>query len=113
MRRSLAATLAIAATLACAVPAAAQQAEWSAADEDRSTIMRFLEREDVGGVADDMGMDVEQAGRGVLRMSDSDASRVAVQVRDFEQAMTADSITITTTALIIGLLVLIVLILIL
>ena len=113
MRRSFAATLAIAATLACAVPAAAQQAEWSEGDENRSVIMRFLEREEVGGVADDMGYDVQDMGRGVLQLNDAEAARVADQVRSAEQAMAADTITMTTTTLIIILLVIILLVLIL
>ena len=113
MRRSFAATLVLAATLACAMPAAAQQQEWSEADENRSTIMRFIERDEVSAVVEDMGGDVQDVGRRVQRMNDAEASRVANQVRSAEQAMAADTITITTTALIIGLLILIVLILIL
>ena len=113
MRRSSVATLALAASLGMAAPASAQQAEWTAGDEDRSTILRFLERDEVSGVAGQMGVDVQDAGRNVLEMNDAEAARVADQVRDAEQAMAASSITITTTALIIGLLVLIVLILVL
>ena len=113
MRKSFAATLATAATLAFAVPASAQQAEWTEADENRSVIMRFVEREDVSGVADDMGYDVQDVGRGVLQMSDADAARVAEQVRSAEQGMAADTITMTTTTLIIILLVIILLVLIL
>jgi hypothetical protein len=46
-------------------------------------------------------------------MSDADAARVADRVRDVEQDMAAQSVTITTTAIILGLLILIVLILVL
>ena len=119
MRRSFAA-LALAATLGVAGPASAQQGGFDGSgggvergEADRETIMRFLERDEVGGVAEDMGIDVQDVGRGVLGLSDAQAARVADQVRDAEQQMAADTITITTTALIIGLLVLILLILIL
>ena len=112
MRKTTGAAIALAATLACALPAGAQQ-EWTQADEDRSTILRFLERDEVGGVAEDMGADMQDVGRGVLRMNDADAARVASQVRDTEQAMAADTISVTTTTLILILVVLILLILIL
>ena len=113
MRRSLAGTLGIVATLALAVPASAQQEAWTEGDENRSTILRFLEREDVGGLAENMGIDVQDAGRGVLRLNDADAARVADQVRDAEDQLAADTITMTTTTLIIILLVIILLVLIL
>jgi len=117
MRRSFAATLALAATLAFTAPATAQQGGFEGGGDqgeaDRETIMRFLERDDVGGAAGSIGVDVQEVGRRVQTLSDAEASRVAREVRDAEQAMAADTITITTTALIIGLLILIVLILIL
>lgn len=117
MRRSFVATLAFAAALGCATPAAAQQADesgragWAAGDEDRSTILRFLEREEVGSVAESMGYDAQDLGRAVLDMSDADAARVASEMRGAEQALTADTITFTTTTLIIILLVIILLVL--
>ena len=113
IRRSLGTTLAVAATLAFAVPAGAQQEAWTPGDEDRSTILRFLEREDVGGVAEGMGVNMQDAGEGVLRLNDAEAARVASQVRDAEEQMAADTITMTTTTLIIILLVIILLVLIL
>ena len=111
MRKSSGASIAFA-LLAFALPAGAQQ-EWTQADEDRSTILRFLEREEVSAVAEDYGADLQDVGRGVLRLDDAAAARVASQVRDTEQAMAADSITVTTTTLILILLVLILLILVL
>lgn len=114
MRKSFAATLALAAAFVFAQPASAQQGSLGTIDqgeEDRSTIMRFLERDEVGGAASTIGVDVDAVGRKVLTLSDADASRVASQVRDVEEEMAASNITITTTALIIGLLILIVLIL--
>ena len=113
MRRSFATTLALTATFLFAVPAAAQQEAWTKGDEDRATILRFLEREEVGGVAEGYGVDAQDLGRGVLRLDDAQAARVADQVRDAEEQMAADSITITTTTLIIILLVIILLVLIL
>ena len=113
MRRSFTATLALGVVLGIATPASAQQAEWTQGDEDRSTVMEFLERDDVAGAADRMGVDVEVVGHEVLEMGDDDASRAANEIRAFEQAYTADTITFTTTTLIIILLVVILLILIL
>lgn len=116
MRRSFAATLALAAAFVFTTPAMAQQASFSESDqgdEDRTTIMRFLERAEMSGTATSIGVDAQELGRRTQGMSDADAARVAQQVRDAEQAMAADSITITTTAIIIGLLILIALILIL
>lgn len=110
MRKFFAATLAVAAAFVAA-PAAAQHVDQ--ADEDRGTIMRFLERDEVGGAATSIGVDVQTVGRRVQTMSDAEAARVAEQVRDVEQQMAAQNITITTTALIVGLLILIVLILVL
>jgi len=120
MRRSFAATLALAAAFVFTLPASAQQAEVQGSmggvdqgDADRETIMRFLERDEVGAAAGSIGIDVQDLGRRAQRMSDADAARLANDLRDAEHAMAADTITITTTALIIGLLILIVLILIL
>ena len=120
MSRSFAASVALAATFAFAAPLSAQQAELGSSmggmdrgEEDRSTIMRFLESDEVGGAAASIGVDVQSVGRSVQGMSDANAARVAEEVRDVEAAMAAQNITITTTALIVGLLVLIVLILVL
>ena len=120
MRRSFAATLALAAAFVVAPPASAQQAQFGGStgdvdkgDEDRSTIMRFLERDEVGGAASGIGVDVQALGRKVQSLDDANAARVANEVRDVEEQMAAQNITITTTALIIGLLVLILLVLIL
>ncbi|HUF14106.1 MAG TPA: PA2779 family protein [Longimicrobiales bacterium] len=120
MRRSFAATLAIAAAFVFAPPASAQQAGFGGSaegvdqgEDDRSTIMRFLERDEVGGAAAGIGVDIQAVGRDVQNMDDASAARVAQEVRDVEQQMAAQNITITTTALIIGLLILIVLILVL
>jgi hypothetical protein len=111
MRRSFTATLAIAALLGFAAPTSAQQVEWTRGDEDRSTVMQFLERDDVSGAVERIGADPQDLGRAVLDMSDEDASRVARDVRVFEQAYAADTITMTTTTLIIILLLVILLIL--
>lgn len=118
MRVSIAAVVALAASIGLAAPCAAQQemqadrAGWQeSADQDRSTIMDFLARPDVGAAAEQTGVDLQDVGRRVLEMNAGDASRVAGQVREVEQQLAAQNITITTTALIIALLVLIVLIL--
>ena len=113
MKKTFASTFALSAALLFAVPAAAQQEAWTRGDEDRATILRFIEREEVSGVADSYGVDPQDMGRGVLRLNDADAARVADQVRDAEEQMAADTITMTTTTLIIILLVIILLVLIL
>ena len=113
MRRSFAATLALAAAFVVASPASGQQAEWTAGDEDRSTVMEFLEREDVGRAAEHLGYDMQDVGRAVLELSDENAARVAGEVRTAEQALAAETITFTVTTLIIILLVVILLILVL
>ena len=111
MRTSFGGALAVVATLAFAVPAGAQ--DWTQADEDRATILRFLEREEVSATAEGMGADMQDVGRNVLRMNADEAARVASQVRETEQAMAADTISVTTTTLILILVILILLILIL
>lgn len=118
MRRSFAATLALAAAFVFAPPASAQQAEYGDAmggvdqvEEDRGTVMRFLERPEVGGAAESMGVDVQDVGRAVLDMNGEDVSLVADRVREIEESAAADTITITTTALVIGLLILIIILL--
>lgn len=113
MKKTFAPALALSAALLFAAPAAAQQEAWTKGDEDRATIMRFIEREEVSGVVEGYGVDPQEAGRGVLRLNDADAARVADQVRDAEEQMAADTITMTTTTLIIILLVIILLALIL
>ena len=110
MRKSLNTTLALAAVVAAAAPAGAQQQEsWTRADEDRTTILRFLERDDVSAAAEDIGVSVQDAGRGVLQLDAAEASQVAEQVRAAESQVAANTITITTTVLIIALLILIIL----
>ena len=117
MKRSFAATLALAAALVCALPASGQQADqgetaaWTAADEDRSVILRFLERDDVGAAARSMGYDAEDIGHAVLGLEDADATRLAADVRSAEEAMAAQTISFTVTTLIIILLVIILLVL--
>jgi hypothetical protein len=117
MRRSFATTLALAASLVFALPAAAQQADhvdgsgWDAGDEDRSTVLRFLERDEVGGIVGSMGYDAQDLGRAVLELNDADAARVAGEIRAAEQGRAADTVTFTTTTLIIILLVVILLVL--
>ena len=103
--RKVSAGIVVAAAVAAATPASAQEA-WTQADEDRSTIIRFLERDDVGGAATEMGIEVQDVGRGVLQLDDAEAAQVADQVRAAEQSA-ASNITITTTTLIIILLVII------
>ena len=117
MVRSFLAALALGAALVCATPAAAQQVDradrsgWTAADEDRSTVLRFLERDDVDGVVRSMGHDQQDLGRAVLELDDARAALVAAEVRSAGETLAADTITFSTTTLIIILLVVILLVL--
>ena len=79
------------------------------ADGDRDVVARFLERSGVADVAAAHGMDIEQMRTGV-DVLDADAARdLAERVQDVEQEalVGGDAIVISSTAVIIALLVVI------
>jgi hypothetical protein len=83
-----------------------------AADRDRDTVRLFLQRADVRAMAGTFGVDIRRAESAVAAMDASELAHVAAQAREADQALAGGqgSVTISTTAIIIGLLVLILLI---
>ena len=92
---------------------AAVQQQVRAVDRDRETVRLFLQRDDVKAVAGNAGLDIGRADSAVAAMSPSELASVAEQARQAEQSLAGgqSSVTISTTMIIIGLLVLVVLIL--
>jgi len=91
---------------------AAVQQHVTTADQDRETVRRFLQRDEVRQLAGKAGIDMRRADSAVATMSPSELARVAAQAREAEQGLAggASTVTISTTTIIIGLLVLILLI---
>ena len=91
---------------------AAVQQQVSAVDRDREAVRLFLQRDDVRSVAGKAGLDVGRAESAVALMSPSELASLAEQARQADQALAggASTVTISTTTIIIGLLVLILLI---
>jgi hypothetical protein len=91
---------------------AAVQQQASAVDRDRETVRGFLQRSDVKAIAGKAGIDLGRAETAVAAMDASDLVSLAAQARQAEQTLAGgqSKITISTTTIIIGLLVLIVLI---
>ena len=79
---------------------------------DRETVQRLLTRPEVQAVAGDAGIDLRRVEGAVATLDDSTLTEVAAQARQVEQALAGGQsrITISTTAIIIGLLVLILII---
>jgi hypothetical protein len=82
-------------------------------DRDRETVRLFLQRDDVKAVAGNAGLDVGRAETAVAAMSPSELASLAEQARQADESLAGgqSSVTISTTMIIIGLLVLVVLIL--
>jgi len=95
-----------------AIDAALQQ-HVATTDADREAVQRLLEREEIKTVAGQAGIDLTKAAGAVATMNAEELARVAAQARQVDQALSGGQsrITISTTFLIIGLLLLIVLIL--
>ena len=91
---------------------AAVQEHARATDRDRETVRLFLERTDVRAIAGKYGIDIRRADSAVAAMDASDVANMAAQDRAADEALAGGqgSVTISTTAIIIGLLVLILLI---
>ena len=94
-----------------AIDAALQQSV-TATDADRQMVQRLLEREEVKTVATQAGLDLKKASAAVATMSAQELAQVAAQARQVDQALAGGQsrIVISTTMIIIGLLVLILLI---
>ena len=76
---------------------------------DRETVQRLLERPEVQSLAHDLGLDMRQAKSAVATLDAEQLAAAAAQARQAEQGLAGgqSSITISTTMIIIGLLVLI------
>jgi hypothetical protein len=83
-----------------------------AADRDRDAVRSFLQRDDVRAIAGKYGVDIRRAESAVSAMDASELAQVAAQAREADEALTGgqSKVTISTTTIIIGLLVLILLI---
>lgn len=94
-----------------AIDAALQQ-KISSGDTDRATVLRLLERPEVQAVAGQAGIDLRTAKDAVSTLNGPQLTELAAQASQVEQALAGgQSLTINTTLLIIGLLLLVVLIL--
>jgi hypothetical protein len=90
---------------------AAVQEHARATDRDRETVGLFLQRADVRAIAGKYGIDIRRAESAVAAMDASDVATIAARARAADGALAGgQSVTISTTAIIIGLLVLILLI---
>lgn len=76
-------------------------------ENDREAVRRFLDREDVRDAAGTVGVDVEKMKDGVSTLDDAEAAGLADRVEETEAALAQNTVVISTTAIIIGLLVLI------
>jgi hypothetical protein len=86
-----------------------QHAATSAAD--REAVVRLLDRAEVKALAGEAGLDLQPAAGAVSRLDDAQLAALAAQARQVEQALAGgQSVTLQTTWIIIGLLVLILLI---
>jgi hypothetical protein len=95
-----------------AVLDAAVQEHARATDRDREAVRLFLQRADVRAIAGKSGIDIRRAESAVAAMDASEVANMAAQARAASETLAGGqgSVTISTTAIIIGLLVLILLI---
>ena len=91
---------------------AAVQDHAADAAADRETVARLLQRPDVQAIAGDLGLDLRRAESAIATLDGQRLTELAAQARQAEQALAGgqSSVTISTTMIIIGLLVLILLI---
>ena len=91
---------------------AAVQDHARATDRDRETVRLFLQRSDVSAMAGKYGIDIRRAESAAAAMDASEVANIAAQARAANETLAGGqgSVTISTTAIIIGLLVLILLI---
>lgn len=91
---------------------AAVQQHVASADADREMVLQLLTRPEVQAVAGKAGIDLRRAESAVKTLEGSALSEVAVQARQVNQALAGGQshVTISTTMIIIGLLVLILII---
>ena len=125
MERIRTSVLAMLFALAISLPLSAQQhvADQATLDQvvaghvrqkadDREAIRRLLEIEQVREVAEGAGLDLKRAATSVAALDDAEVGLIAAQARAVNDVLTGgqSTVTISTTVIIIGLLVLILLI---
>ena len=123
--RSICSVVSVVLCVLCAIPAAAQtshvasqplldaavQEHVRSVDQDREAVQRFLQRDDVKAVAGKAGIDIGRAETAVAALDASELARLAAQTRHAEEQIAGgQSVTISATWIIIGLLVLILII---
>lgn len=88
---------------------AAVQSHVAAIDADRQMVQRLLDRSDVKAVAAGAGIDLRSGATAVSTLDADTLAQVATQAKAVDQALAGgqSTITISTTAIIIGLLILI------
>jgi hypothetical protein len=79
-------------------------------DADREVVQRFLERDDVRAIAANAQVDLSRAQAAVRTLEGDDLVRLASLTREVEAGLAGGDIQVSTTTIIIGLLVLILLI---
>lgn len=86
--------------------------EATSGDRDRQTILDFLSRTAVEDVAEEYGVDIERAREGVKTLDVGQAGQLAERIRQTDQPaqVGGDTFVISSTAVIIGLLVIILII---
>ena len=91
---------------------AAVQAQVATSAADRQAVQRLLERPEVQAIAGDLGLDLRRAQSAVSTLEGQQLSEILAQAGQVEQSLAGgqSSVTISTTMIIIGLLVLILLI---
>ena len=88
---------------------AALQQHVAGATADRETVMRLLDRPEVRALAGNMGLDLQRAKGAVSTLDGRQLTDLATQAQQAEEGLAGgqSSITVSTTMIIIGLLVLI------
>jgi hypothetical protein len=91
---------------------AAVQQHANAVDRNRETVQSFLERADVKALAGKYGIDIRRAESAVAAMGASEVEQIAAQARAADEALAGgqSKVSISTSTIFIGLLVLILLI---
>jgi hypothetical protein len=89
----------------------ALQQHAASSEADREAVLRLLARTEVKALAGEAGLDLQSATRAVSTLDDAELAGLSAQARQAEQALAGgQSVTLQTTWIIIGLLVLILLI---
>jgi hypothetical protein len=126
MKRHRTSAIVLLLAVAASIPASAQQAhvadqttlDRAVADhvrqaaDDRQEVLRVLEKEQVRELAEGLGVDLKQAQTAIATLNETELGAIATQARAVNDALAGgqSTVTISTTVIIIGLLILILLI---